>query len=185
MEIIEVSFPKLNHFWLDSGLLGLSVPVTELDSDVERTISDSGVTLKGTEDGVKTILNAAYDLLISRYYDISTKKQIDDETLYNFYYDSQADKFVAFPKKKSVGIAELIFNKAPRPKGSSLKWVDKIKEKQDPAGWVRIAEDEKLPKGQMTRVRHILPPSHETLQKPMDEFLQDPWTGRHHSGPSR
>ncbi len=168
---IEITFPKLNHFWLDAGLLGLSVLLNDMHGEAKRTINDDGLSLKGTENDIKTALDGAYGLLISRYYDTSTKKQIDDETSYNFYYDSKADNFVAFPKKKSVGIAGLIFNKAPRPKGSSAKWVGKIKEKWVDNAWVKVDDDEKVPKDQATRVRHILPLSHERLQKPMDDFL--------------
>lgn len=171
MNSVEITFPKLNHFWLDSGLLGLSVLLNETDNSIEKVVGDNGLTLRGTEDNIKATLNRVYDLLISRYYDTSTKKQVDDESSYNFYYDSRKGDFVAFPKRKSVGIAELIFNKAPRPKGTSVKWADVIKEKKVNDQWVAVTKDEKPTKGEPTRVRHILPPSHKHLQVPMNEFL--------------
>jgi hypothetical protein len=171
MKSIEIAFPKLNHFWLDSGLLGLAVILKEVDSNIERTVSDKGLTLKGTETEIREAMEKAYDLLIERYYDTSTKKQRDDTKAYNFYYDSNEDKFIAFPKKKAVGIADLIYNKAPRPVGSSVKWKKKIKEKKVDEEWIEMKEDEKVQKGQETRKRYILPNSHANLQKRMDEFL--------------
>lgn len=168
---IEITFPKLNHFWLDSGLLGLAVMLKEVDSSIEKTVNDTGLTLIGTERKIQETLQKAYDLLIRRYYSTSTKKQIDVTTSYNFYYDSTQDQFVAFPKKKSVGIAELIFNKAPRPVGSSVKWEKKIKVKKIDGEWIEMNEDEKVPKGQEIKTRYILPSSHTYLQRTMDEFL--------------
>ncbi|MCL0074891.1 hypothetical protein M1N53_01885 [Thermodesulfovibrionales bacterium] len=158
---VEITFPKLNHFWLDSGLLGLAIMLRGVNCDIEIAESDIGLTLKGPEDAVQDALKNAYGLLVKHYYDLSTKKQKDDTTSYNFYYDSKKDKFVAFPKKKSVGIAEFIFNKAPRPTGTSVKWTKEEKR-------------EILINGKMTkRNRGILPPSHVHLQKRMDEFLDE------------
>ena len=159
MKPTELTFPKLNHFWLDSGLLGLTVLLKEIEADLELVVSDAGLTLRGSGDAIQGTLEKAYDLLIEQYYDLSTKKQRDNTASYNFYYDSENDKFVAFPKKKSVGIAELIFNKAPRPVGSSVKWERKEKR-------------EVLIDGKPTKKnRGILPPSHAHLQKRIDEFL--------------
>jgi len=159
MKSIEITFPKLNHFWLDSGLLGFAVMLKEADDGIEKTVSDIGLTLRGTEGEIQEALGKAYDLLIERYYNTSTKKQIDDTYSYNFYFDNKKDKFVAFPKKKSVGIAELIFNKAPRPTAKSIKWTKKEKRE--------ILINGKTVK----RNRGILPNSHAHLQKRMDEFL--------------
>jgi hypothetical protein len=159
MKTIEITFPKLNHFWLDSGLLGLTAILNEVDSSIDKTVNDTGLTLKGTEVEIQETLEKAYELLIKRHYDLSTKKQRNDITSYNFYYDSKEDKFVAFPKKKSVGIAELIYNKAPRPTGGSIKW-----EKEE--------KREVLINGKtVKRNRVILPSSHAHLQKRLNEFL--------------
>lgn len=156
---IELKFPKLNHFWLDSGLIGLAVLLREVGSSIDFTVSDQGLSLNGNESTVRKTLEKAYELLIKRYYNLSTKRQKDDVSSYNFYYDSQRDKFVAFPKKKSVGIAGLIFNKAPRPTGDSVKWA---KEKK-----VELKLNGKV----TTRNRGILPRTHAHLQKKMDKFL--------------
>lgn len=159
MKTIEITFPKLNHFWLDSGLLGLTIMLNEVDSNINKTVNDTGLTLKGTEGEIQEALEKTYDLLIKRHYDLSTKKQRDTTTSYNFYYDSKEDRFIPFPKKKSVGIAELIYNKAPRPTGNLVKWE-------------REEKRELLINGKtVKRNRGILPSSHAHLQKKMDEFL--------------
>lgn len=155
----EATFSKLNHFWIDSGLLGLIVILREVESDVEKVVNDGGLILKGSETSIQNVLERAYEILIDRYYNLSTKKQRDDTTSYNFFYDSKGDKFVAFSKKKSVGIASLIYDKAPRPIGSSV-------------GWTRKEKRELLINGKSTkRNRGILPPSHAYLQERMEEFL--------------
>lgn len=158
-EYIELRFSKLNHFWLDSGLLGFIVLLREVDGNVEKIVNDSGLTLKGVESEIQNLLTKTYDVLVDRYYNTSTKKQKDDISSYNFYYDSKVDKFIPFPKRKSVGIAELIFNKAPRPTGSSIKWEKKGKKEITVNG------------KNIKRTRGILPSSHTHLQKKMDEFL--------------
>ncbi len=155
----ELSFPKLNHFWLDSGLLGLVMMLKKAECNVELDINDTGLTIKGSGDELQQALERAYDQLIDGYYNKSTKKQKEDTLSYNFYYDSSKDAFFRFPKKKSVGIAGLIFNKAPRPTGSSVKWVKKEKKE--------IVVNEKAKKVN----RGLLPSSHAHLQQRMDEFL--------------
>lgn len=159
--VVKITFPKLNHFWLDSGLLGLIMLINEVDADIDKTVNNVGLILKGTETQIKDALAKAYALLIERYYNLSTKKQKDNESLYNFYYDRKEDKFLAFPKKKSVGIAELIYNKAPRPSGSSIKW--ERKEKRE------VVIDGKTIK----RNRGILPPNYSHLQNRMEKFLEE------------
>ena len=57
---IEVNFPKLNHFWMDSGLLGLYeiAKKENLDAmDVEIELKDDGVLFKGTESNLDSFFN--------------------------------------------------------------------------------------------------------------------------------
>lgn len=140
MKTIEITFPKLNNFWLDSGLLGLTVILNEVDSSIDKTVNDTGLTLKGTETEIQETLEKAYDLLIKQHYNLSTKKQRDGITPYNFYYDSKEDRFVAFPKKKSVGIAALIYDKQIRPSEKQVMWeVDKKDKKKKLVGKIPIS----------------------------------------------
>lgn len=158
-DFVEIIFPKLGHFWLDSGLVGLIQLLKEVDNNGVIVTTEEGLKLRGSEEAIQSALEAAYDLLVKRYYDLSTKKQRDNTSSYNLYYDSEEDKFVAFPKRKSVGIAELIFNKAPRPTGASIKW--ERKEKRE------IEIDGKRVK----KTRGILPTQYSQLQERLDSFL--------------
>src|SRR5450759_3627115 len=156
---IEVTFPKLNHFWLDSGLLGLYELLHEAENGTLVTLDGSKLTMRGKEEAIEAALASAYDELVKKYYDLSTKRQRETTTRYNFYYDSAQDAFVAFPKKKARGIARLIYDKAPRPAGTVVKW--ERKERRE------VEVDGKLVK----RTRGMLPTSHAHLQQRMDAFL--------------
>lgn len=126
-ETIELSFPKLNHFWLDSGLLGLYRISEELGTDkwnVSVRLDSNKVFFEGRIEDIDAALQENYNVLLHRYYNKSTLKQIQENA--GFYYDSANDKFVRFPKVKSAGIAGLIFSKAPRPiNDKGIKFADK------------------------------------------------------------
>jgi len=160
---IELTFKKLGHFWLDSGLIGLVKMLEEVKTDIQISVSDDKLVLKGTSDDLQSSLEKAYDNLVSGYYDLSTKKQETDTSSYNFYYDTEQDKFIPFPKKKSVGIASVVYSKAPRPSGSVLKW----KEKE----WKKQKKEITVNSKKIQRTRPHLPDTHRTLQKRMDDFL--------------
>jgi hypothetical protein len=160
---IQLVFSKAGHFWLDSGLVGLKKILDEIDKEVNIQQKDNEFFLEGPRDVVQRTLEQAYDILVDRYYNISTKKQKEDTSAYNFYYDSREDRFYSFPKKKSCGIAEIIYNKAPRPTGTSVKWAHKSNKK------VEFEYNGKRIKRTLVR----LPDSHAHLQERMDEFLNE------------
>ena len=147
-ENMELRFPKLNHFWLDSGLLGLFRISDELDPNnwnVTASIGTNEVVYKGCVEDIDALLNESYRTLLTRYYNKSTQKQIQENT--GFYYDSENDQFVRFAKVKSAGIAGLIFSKAPRPTtNNGIKFEDKK--------------------------NAILPSGHRLLQEKLDDFLK-------------
>jgi hypothetical protein len=152
---MEVKFPKLNHFWMDSGLLGLYQIANDEKSGemgVEIKLNDDGVSFKGTEASLETFFYKTYESLLVQYYNTSTNKQKEENA--GFYYDSKEDKFIRFPKVKSMGIAALIFNKAPRPTESEIKYEEK-----------EIIESGKKIK------KKILPTDHAHLQERFDNFL--------------
>ncbi len=155
--LIEVKFPKLNHFWMDSGLLGLykiSRDVNPEETRVEIKLNDDGVLFKGTEANLEKFLHNTYDSLLAQYYNTSTQKQKEKNA--GFYYDSKEDRFVRFPKVKSMGIASLIFNKAPRPTKREVKYEKK-----------EIIESGKKIK------KEILPANYAYLQERLDIFLSE------------
>jgi len=124
----EIRFPKIGHFWIDSGLLGfyeLACMGQPEKTNVGISLDDEGVTVRGTEENVSAFLNATYSTLLQRYYNTSSEKQEQEKA--GFYYDSKQDRFIRFPRAKPTGIAGLIFNKAPRPTQGQIKYVDKKK----------------------------------------------------------
>ncbi len=152
---MEVNFHKLNHFWMDSGLLGLYIIAKNENTEemgVEIKLNDTGVLFKGTEANLDKFFHKIYDSLLAQYYNTSTQKQKEKND--GFYYDSKNDKFVRFPKVKSMGIAGLIFNKAPRKTKLEVKY-----EKKEV-----IESGKKLKK-------EILPSEYAHLQERLDNFL--------------
>lgn len=159
MTELELTFPKLNHFWLDSGLLGLYELLRGGKARSLVTLEDSTMTLRGSEQEIEAALDGAYDTLVARYYNLSTQRQRDDVASHNFYYDSSTDTFKDFPKRKARGIARLIYDKAPRPAGTVVKWEHTDKRDIEVNGKI------------LKRTRGVLPSSHAHLQKRMDAFL--------------
>lgn len=148
-EIMELRFPKLNHFWLDSGVLGLHKIIKDIDAgkfDVSALIYSEGIILSGLPDNIKALLEESYQILLKRYYNKSTQKQIQENS--GFYYDSPNDRFLRFPKVKSMGIAGLVFSKAPRPTtDKGIKFEDKKSA--------------------------LLPSTHSHLQEKLNDFLKE------------
>ncbi|MDW7733275.1 MAG: hypothetical protein SCH66_12725 [Methanolobus sp.] len=122
-DLLEINFPKLSHFWMDSGLLGLYKISKEENSpemEVEIQFTDDGLTFKGIEANLTALFDKTYWSLLDQYYNKSTEKQKQENS--GFYYDSKEDKFVRFPKVKSMGVAGLIFDKAPRKTADHVKY---------------------------------------------------------------
>ena len=155
--LIEIVFPKLNHFWMDSGLLGLyriSKQEHTKEVGVKINLKDDAVSFKGTETNLEAFLHKTYESLLSEYYNISTQKQKEQRA--GFYYDSVDDKFVRYPLVKTIGIAGLIFGKGPRPTKDKCKYEI-----------IEVIEDEKKSK------KKILPPKYMHLQSRFDNFLKE------------
>ncbi len=145
---MEVQFYKTGHFWFDCGLTGLIKMLEQVDiGKISIQVEDNSLSLEGNVDAIQKALEDAFQLLVNRYYNLSTKKQIDEKSSYNFYYDTKNDEFISFPKKKSVGIAGIICNTAARPTVGSIKWKD--------------------PK------KHILPDGYQQLQERMERYVSE------------
>ena len=135
---------------MDAGLLGLyqlAQKEQSKESGVEIFLDDFGVSFKGSEKNIQSFLKKIYDRLLKDYYNTSSQTQIEKKE--GFYYDTKKDQFVRFPKVKSMGIAGLIFSKAPRPTKEEIKY-DKSQTKKG-----------------------ILPSEHHQLQERLDAFLSE------------
>lgn len=156
-DVIEITFNKLNHFWMDSGLLGL-YEVAEQNKPEEYGVSmefqDNRVLFKGTVSDLDNFFQKTYELLLSEFYNTSTQKQKTEKA--GFYYNSNEQKFVRYPLVKTMGIAGLIFGKAPRPVGSKWKY-EKIE----------VIEDGKKVE------KKVLPSEHRNLQNKFEAFLKE------------
>ncbi len=125
-QAVTVTFKKHQHFWFDAGLVGLYLlaektgPVWE--RDVQVAYDARSLSFTGPEKVVQRALEEAYEILIDRYYNLSTQKQVGEKA--GFYYDSKSKRVVRFPKRKAQGIVLLIFNKAVRPSASQIPWKD-------------------------------------------------------------
>lgn len=161
----ELTFRKLGHFWLDSGLVGFLKIIEQVNSDIQVIISNDRLVLKGSKDNLKLSLEKAYDRLISCYYNLSTQKQKADTSSYNFFYDTQQDKFFPFPKKKAVGIASIICDQAPTPSGRKLKW------KEKGANWKK--QKKEIIVSENKSVKKTRPHLPDTDQKELDKYGLD------------
>ncbi|MBS0156433.1 MAG: hypothetical protein JSS38_17755 [Nitrospira sp.] len=176
-EVITITFPRLNQFWNDCGIVGLyqtimgqvHAPPQEGESDgnarmddrfgVSVSLTPEQLTITGSIHSIEDLLQRAYSRLVFRYYNVSTKFQKEDRATYNFYFDEEKDQFVAFPKRKAQGVAALIYDKAPRPVAETVDWASKEKRE--------IVFSGKKQK----KVRARLPNTHSHLQARLDEFL--------------
>ncbi len=142
-EKITVTFPRLNQFWNDCGVVGLyrvicgsvhapapldggTVDTAPLDKihGVQKELTPLNFTLTGSQAGILHLLEAAHQRAVQRYYNITTKNQIDKKATWNVYYDSERDRFEKFPRRTIAGIARLFYkeNQVIRPLAKSLKW---------------------------------------------------------------
>ncbi len=163
---ITVEFRRTGNAWVDAGIVGLhrvlnGLPAyadeVSIEPDAPKLRDGRHVQLladrlvvSGPSGQVQASLEVAYDRLIATYYNVSSRKQKEDRGSRNFFYDSATDDFVTFFKKKAIGAASLLFDKAARPSGSREAWA---------AG----------PDGRREPGR--LGPSHAHLQGRLDAFL--------------
>ena len=119
---------------------------------IKVEVGDNKLVIGGTPSDIQKAIEVAFELLVNKYYNLSTKKQIEERRSYNFYYDTKRDEFFSFPKKKSVGIAGIICDTAPRPTGGIIKWKKSTN---------------------VNGKEHILPDEYQHLQGRMEKFISE------------
>ncbi|OHE56122.1 MAG: hypothetical protein A2Z47_13440 [Thermodesulfovibrio sp. RBG_19FT_COMBO_42_12] len=129
LEIMELKFPKLNHFWLDSGVLGfyrIARDVVDMESvNIKASISSDGVSLAGTSSDLQSFMDTCYWSLLGKHYNRSNKNQRERND--GFFYDTKTDSFKRFDKVESTPIAKLLRPKYAQPidQKNSIKYDDK------------------------------------------------------------
>ncbi len=171
---VEIEFPRTGNPWIDAGTVGLYRilnrkasyvdPPADLDIEPVRAsrfpdVECGGLTsdrfvIKGPAEQVQACLEAAYNRLMSVYFNVSSKKQKEEKGTYNFYYSRTEQDFIPFAKKKAAGAALLLFDKAARPS-------------QDQAEWGTAPGA----RGKLVRIPGRMPPDYAHLQERLDEFL--------------
>jgi hypothetical protein len=94
---------------MDAGLLGLyriAHKEHSKESGVEIILNDSGIYFKGTEKNIQAFLQKSYERLLKDFYNTSSQNQIEKNE--GFYYDTEKEQFIRFPKVKPMGIAGLV-----------------------------------------------------------------------------
>ena len=83
---------------LDIDLVqALRFPDVEVDG-----LAPDRLVVKGPADQVQACLEAAYDRLVSIYYNVSSKKQKEEKGTYNFYYRRSEPDFIPFAKRRRL-----------------------------------------------------------------------------------
>ena len=121
--IVEIQFPKLNHFWMYAGLLGLyriAQKEQSNESGVEITFDDTGVSFKGSEKNVQSFLQKTYNRLLKDYYNTSSQTQIEKKE--GFYYDTKKESIRPVSQSKIHGNCRVNFQQGP----ASHKWGNQI-----------------------------------------------------------
>lgn len=113
-DFIEIAFPKLGHFWLDSGLVGLYKIATEIAennpsySHMRPKATDRGLIFSGNSSEIEKFLWECSRELMDEYFNSSSKNQRERVNAIIF---SQANRrFERRPKRSPYGIGALIFN---------------------------------------------------------------------------
>ena len=138
---IRLEFCRTGNPWIDAGIVGLYRVISGRPSyvrdapgantplpgapdfpNVATDFEHDRLTIRGPLAEVQACLERSYYLLITCYFDVSSKKQREDTRNHNFYYDTATQSFVKFAKKRAAGTALLLFDKAARPGGKQSKW---------------------------------------------------------------
>jgi hypothetical protein len=171
---ISLNFVRTGSPWIDAGVVGLyrvlmgypsyaatvsgadmKLPGSAAHPTVSAKLECDGLILHGRLDELRNCLERAYERLIDCYFNLSSKNQKEDKDRYNFFYNSQTDCFVPFPKKRADGVGVgTLFAAAAHATGSIIKWV-------------KEADDEGKPKPRPGK----LPPEYAELQAKLEVFI--------------
>ena len=81
-EPIDLHFPVLHQYWMDSGLLGFYLLAKEAQRDhpeIEFRADETGVHLRGSGAELEIYLTDVYNILLNDYYNTSTSIQKEEK----------------------------------------------------------------------------------------------------------
>lgn len=159
-DVLTVFFPKINHYWIDSGVLGLyEMARLTVSDDLSVTIDlrDDGVAFGGTANDLEAFFDRTYRRLLAVYYNLSTQRQEEERA--GFYYDTEKKVFSRFPKIKTRGVASLVSDAARsyRPQSGEAKYQKDARHVNPHTG----------------KPGKLLPPEYADIQDAFDRFLAE------------
>ena len=128
---------KRNHWWIDSGIVGLyniAKYLTNMNSDYDSiscSVNSQGITFHASsQERLHAFLDFCYEELASRYWNVSTPKQKEAKDL--VIYDENTDRFLLSPRRSPTPIPSLF------TKGSSYRAKNKKYKELSPEMQKRI-----------------------------------------------
>lgn len=119
--INEISFKKTSNIFLNSGILGLYIYLEKYnDNKKKKYIFNYELReneLIVSSENLMELLEECYYAMGKDYYDISTKKQIEEAD--KFYFTKEPFSSTPFAKMKTMGLAGLINNDAQATAGKN------------------------------------------------------------------
>lgn len=134
---MEYKINVRNHWWFDSGIVGLYFIGTEVSKDekfkeIKLSFDANSLSIKGKdEETIRDFLDECYERLTSLYWNVSTKSQKDNQEL--VLYDRDSDKFFLAPKRQATPVvSNFVKGTSWKAEGIEYKKLDpKLKERTD------------------------------------------------------
>ena len=120
-ERLAYKFKMRKQWWIDAGIGGFfniaSDVIVKDKYDIKLIPEDDGLLIIYSDgEELKDLLKECYQLLVDRYWNVSTKRQIDNPEL--IFYDKVEDKLSLKPKRQPTPVPSLFV------KGSSWRTED-------------------------------------------------------------
>jgi hypothetical protein len=133
--VYEYSFPLKHHWWIDSGLVGLYNIAIKLKNDKAKGnsiacfVDADRLTFQAPSQKVLAdFFDDCYQELANRYWNVSTRKQREDNDL--VVYDRETNQLRLIPKRKATPIPGL-FIKGSSYRADGIKYADLSVEMRD------------------------------------------------------
>lgn len=165
---MEYKISTRNHWWFDSGLVGLYSIASYLmkDSEVKVRAVEDGVIFKyENEDVLRKFLRSCYEEMANRYYNISNLKQLEACEL--IAYNEVKDELYSIPKRQPIPpVAKLLSANSWSKIGIEYKELDENLK-------IRVDEYKKEKKKNLFGKKEILLTEPQTCHDKKLEILPD------------